>query len=57
MCERERKEESEGGREREKEEGRKGRCRERVGAETEIGNKLCCLLNSVGQRAEEERKK
>ena len=61
MCERERKEESEGGREREKEEGRKeGREdveRERVGAETEIGNKLCCLLNSVGQRAEEERKK
>ena len=51
-----------GGRKAEREgrrkEGREeGRCRERVGAETEIGNKLCRLLNSMGQRAEEERKK
>ena len=25
-------------------------------SETEIGDKLCCLLNSMGQRAEEEKK-
>ena len=60
MCVREK--EREGGRKAEREgrrkEGREeGRCREGVGAETEIGNKLCRLLNSMGQRAEEERKK
>ena len=59
LCvrERERKRAREEGRERRKKEGREDVERERVGAETEIGNKLCCLLNSVGQRAEEERKK
>lgn len=62
-CVREREEEREGGRKGEREgrrkegreEGRR-RERERVGAETEIGDKLCCLLNSMGQRAEEEKK-